>query len=190
MFCAYVPRPPTNPDDVTKALLLQAYADSSNRLAEGFLLLFREKLGISHHFSYKTIEHGYDREPVNKILDEIVVITNESIEGKEVIFSFDGTGFSASNKKNYDDKRQKQNSKKGNKKVTSASSAIPTEKEQVDDSFPKSNSTAKKGFSYAVIGVGAQYKLISGISISSDHPIGETTMFLGLLARHSIVIPI
>jgi transposase len=75
--------------------------DSSNRLAEGFLLLFREKLGIDRHFSYKTIERGYDREPVNKILDEIVVITNENVESKEETFSFDGTGFSASNKENY-----------------------------------------------------------------------------------------
>ena len=84
--------PPTDPADVAKALLLQAYANASNRMAEGLLLLFREKLGISCHFSYKTIERGYDREPVNKILDEIVVIINESIEGKETIFSFDGTG--------------------------------------------------------------------------------------------------
>ena len=167
-------RPPTDPADVAKALLLQTYVDSSNRLAEGFLLLFREKLGIDRHFSYKTIERGYDREPVNKILDEIVVITNESIEGKEMTFSFDGTGFSASNKENYADKRQKQNSNKDHKKAKSAS---PIEKESADDSFPKSNSTAKRGFSYAVMGVGVQYKLISGISISPDHSIGETTMF-------------
>ena len=61
---------------------------------EGFRinLGFREKLGIIRHFSYKTIERGYDREPVNEILDEIVVITNESVEGKEMTFSFDGTG--------------------------------------------------------------------------------------------------
>jgi len=169
-----VGRPPTDPADVAKALLLQTYADASNRAAEGLLLLFREKLGIGHHFSYKTIERGYDRDSVNKILDEIVVITNESVEGKEETFSFDGTGFSASNKENYADKRQKQNSNKDRKKTKSAS---PTEKESADDSFPKSNSTAKMGFSYAVMGVGVQYKLISGISISPDHSIGETTMF-------------
>ena len=39
-------RPPTDPADVAKVLLLQTYVSSSNRLAEGFLLLFREKLGI------------------------------------------------------------------------------------------------------------------------------------------------
>ena len=165
-------RPPTDPADVAKTLLLQTYTESSNRAAEGFLLLFQEKLGISSHFSYKTIERGYDRDPVNKILDEIVVITNESVEGKETTFSFDGTGFSASNKENYADKRQKQNSKKNLKKSTSAT------EEQADDSFPKSNSTGtKKGFSYAVMGVGIEHKLISGISISPNHSIGETTLF-------------
>ena len=132
------------------------------------------KLLSKYHFSYKTIERGYDRESVNKILDEIAVITNESVEGKEEIFSFDGTGFSASNKENYADKLQKHNSKKSNKKVKSTSSA---EKEQVDDSFPKSNLTAKMGFSYAVMGIGVQYKLISGMYISPDHSIGETAMF-------------
>jgi transposase len=164
-------RPPTDPADIAKTLLLQTYTQSSNRVAEGLLLLFREKLDISRHFSYKTIERGYGREPVNEILDESVVITNESVEGKEMTFSFDGTGFSASNKDNYADKRQKQNSKKGSKKSKSAS------KEQADDSFPESNSAAKKGFSYSVMGIGVQYKIISGISISPDHSIGETTMF-------------
>ena len=80
----------------------------------------------------------------------------------------------SSNKENYADKLQKQNSKKGNKKAKSASSAKDG---QADDSFPKSNSVAKMGFSYAVMGVGVQNKLISGMSISPDHSIGETTMF-------------
>ena len=164
-------RPSVDPADIAKTLLLQTYIESSNRVAEGLSLLFREKLGINRHFSYKTIERGYDREKVNTILDEIVVITNECVEGKETTFSFDGTGFSASNKENYADKRQKQNSMKNHKKSKSV------RKEQVDDSFPESNSAAKKGFSYSVMGVGVRYKLISGISISPNHSIGETTMF-------------
>jgi len=167
-------RPPTDPVDIAKTLLLQTYLESSNRLAEGFLLLFQEKLGISSSFSYKTIERGYDRDRVNEILDEIIVITNESVEGKEATFSFDGTGFSASNKENYADKRQKQNSNKGNKKAKSTSSVGGG---GADDIFPTSNSGAKMGFSYAVMGVGVQSKLISGMSISPDHSIGETTMF-------------
>nr|QNO47932.1 hypothetical protein DBNCDMDK_00020 [Methanosarcinales archaeon ANME-2c ERB4] len=134
-------RPPTDPANIAKTLLLQTYTESSNRVAEGFLLLFREKLGISCHFYYKTIERGYDRESVDEIMDEIIVITNESVEGKETTFSFDGTGFSSSNKENYADKRKKQNSMKDRKKSKS------TSKEQADDSSPESNSVAKKRFS-------------------------------------------
>ena len=107
---------------------------------------------------------------MNEIPDEIVVITNESVECKEGGCSFDDTGFNTSNKENYTDKRQKQNSKKNHKKSKSAT-------EERADSFPKSNSTGtKKRFSYAVMGVGVRHKLISGISISPDHSVGETTM--------------
>ncbi|MDP2788560.1 MAG: hypothetical protein Q8O46_00700 [bacterium] len=76
-------RPPIESSDIAKVLLLQTYTASPNRVAEGLLLLFREKLRISEHFSYKTIERGYDRGAVNEILDEIVEITNGSVEGKE-----------------------------------------------------------------------------------------------------------
>ncbi len=164
-------RPETNPADIAKTLILQTYTESPNRVAEGLLLLFREKLGISEHFSYKTIERGYDRDGVNKILDEVVAITNECVENEEKTCSFDGTGFSASNKENYAEKRQKQNSKKNLKKSQSASD------EQCHDSFPISDSSSKMGFSYCVMGIGVQYKLISGMSVCPDHSIGETTMF-------------
>tara|TARA_Y100000310_G_C20619432_1_gene782448 strand:+ start:508 stop:1641 length:1134 start_codon:yes stop_codon:yes gene_type:complete len=160
-------RPPINPADITKVLLLQAYTGSPNRVAEGLLLLFWEKLGINQNFSYKTIERGYDREAVNEILDEVTRITNETVKGKEVTFSFDGTGFSASNKENYAAKRQKQNSKKSN----------DSSDDTVDDHFPKSNSNAKMSFTYSVIGVGVQYKLISGMATCPNHFVGETSMF-------------
>jgi transposase len=164
-------KPETNPADIAKLLLLQTYTESPNRVAEGLLLLFQEKLGISQHFSYKTIERGYDREKVNKILDEVVAIANEYVENEEKNCSFDGTGFSASNKENYADKRQKQNSKNSRKKSQS------TKDDQSDDSFPMTNSTSNKGFSYCEMGIGVKYKLISGMSVSPDHSIGETTMF-------------
>ncbi len=162
-------RPETNPADIAKTLLLQTYTESPNRVAEGLLLLFREKLGISQHFTYKTIERGFDRESVDKILDEVVAITNECVE--ETTCSFDGTGLSASNKENYADKRQKQNAKKSQMKSHSVSN------DQNDDSFPIGNSSSKMGFSYCVMGIGVKYKLISGMSICPDHSIGETTMF-------------
>jgi len=164
-------KPETNPADIAKTLLLQTYTGSPNRIAEGLLLLFREKLGISEHFSYKTIERGYDREKVNKILDEVIAITNECVENEEKTCSFDGTGHSASNKENYADKRQKQNSKKNQKKSQSAND------DQSHDSFPITNLNSNRGFSYCVMGIGVKYKLISGMSVCPDHSIGETTMF-------------
>ena len=51
-------RPPIDPADIAKALLLQTYTNSPNRLTEGLLLLFHEKLGISRHFSYN-MSFGY-----------------------------------------------------------------------------------------------------------------------------------
>jgi transposase len=161
-----VGRPPTDPGDISKILLLQAYTESPNRIAEGFLYLFREKLGIHQYFSYKTIERGYDREAVNEILDEIVIITNETVKGKETTYSFDGTGFSVLNKENYAAKRQKQNSKKNQKKTKSECVG------KSHDCFPVSNTANKMGFSYSVMGVGVQYKLIAGMAISPDHSIG------------------
>ena len=164
-------RPPNNPADIAKVLLLQTYTNSPNRVAQGFLLLFQEKLGISKDFSYKTIERGYDRDSVNLILDEVVKIVNECVEGEETTFSFDGTGFSASNKENYAAKRQKQNSNKNVKKSKKSTD------EPLNDAFPKSEMKQKMGFSYCVMGIGVEHKLISGMAISPDHSIGETTMF-------------
>jgi transposase len=94
-------RPPVEAADIAKVLLMQTYMGSPNRVAEGLLLIFREKLGISRHFSYKAIERGYDREAVNEILDEASRIANEAVKGKETRFAFDGTGFSGSTKENY-----------------------------------------------------------------------------------------
>ena len=164
-------KPEINPADIAKLLLLQTYTESPNRVAEGLLFLFQEKLGISEHFSYKTIERGFDREKVNIILDEVVAITNECVKDDEKDASFDGTGFSASNKVNYADKRQKQNANKSRTK------AQPAKDDESHDSFPVTNATSNKGFSYCVMGIGVKHKLISGMSVCANHSIGETTMF-------------
>ena len=83
-------------------------------------------------------------------------------------------GFSSLNKENYADKPQKHNSKEIHNK---AKSANHLGMEPADYSFSESNSTTKKRFSYAVMGIEIQYKLISGISISLNHHIIEATMF-------------
>jgi transposase len=180
-------RPPVNPADIAKVLMTQTYFEAPNRVAQGLLDLFREKLGITRSFSYKTIERGYDRDEVNEILDEVTRIMNESAEGIEYTFSFDGTGFSSNNKENYAAKRQAQNAKKGKKKVAQTNEKgqdkgkdqhKDNEKKEVpNDSFPKSGTKSKRGFTYSVISVGVHTKLVAGMAVSSDHSIGETTMF-------------
>lgn len=49
------------PRDVAKTFLLQACFGVSERVAAGLVRLFREKLGISVEFGYKTIERGTTR---------------------------------------------------------------------------------------------------------------------------------
>ncbi|MHB8361877.1 MAG: hypothetical protein ACYDDC_08790, partial [Thermoplasmataceae archaeon] len=53
-------RPPIPTSDIVKVMLMQSYFGMPNRIAEGFLRLFGEKLGVSSEFSYKTIERGYE----------------------------------------------------------------------------------------------------------------------------------
>ena len=98
-------RPPIPASDIVKVMLMQAYFGMPNRIAQGFLRLFGEKLGISYEFSYKTIERGYDPERTKKILDEVLKIMNETGNPLEKIFSTDGTGDPNTMKVNYESKR-------------------------------------------------------------------------------------
>lgn len=94
-------RPPVYPPSgVAKALLLQSYFGVSNRVAAGLVDLFKEKLGISKSFSYKTIERGYDPSPVTLILQQVFSLTNELGNAKEDAFSFDDSGDPTSSKVN------------------------------------------------------------------------------------------
>ena len=86
---------------------MQSYFGVSNRVAEGFARLFREKLGIKSDFSYKTIERGYDPERSKELLDEVFKITNEVGNPYENKFGMDGTGDPTNMKVNYESKRAK-----------------------------------------------------------------------------------
>jgi transposase len=176
-------RPPVEAADIAKVLLMQTYMGSPNRVAEGLLLIFREKLGISRHFSYKAIERGYDREAVNEILDEASRIANEAVKGKETRFAFDGTGFSGSTKENYAVKRQKQSAKAKRKGSKGVDADTPV------DALPSSDLNGSRGFTYGFLGVGTRYKLISGMVINPDQSVGETTMFPGAFHQTQSVHP-
>ena len=116
-------RPPFPARDVAKALLLQTYFGVSDRVAAGLARLFKEKLGITNEFSYKTIERGYDPSPVSEILREVFRLTNEHGNARETTFSVDGTGEPTSSKVNYESVRSEQ--RKGEKEAGAWPSPSP-----------------------------------------------------------------
>lgn len=161
-------RPPTPAADIAKVLIMQTYFGVPNRVAEGLLLLFSEKLGVSREFSYKTIERGYDRTAVNRILDEVVALTNAPVQGLEKVFAPDGTGFPTSRKQNYADHRQRQSSE------GRESGAWP------EDGPPTAPSRVPV-FGAGMIGV--RFKLYTAWRGSADRHVGELSHFSHLLAR-------
>jgi len=155
-------RPSVPIKDVVKVQLMESYFGVSDRVSEGFLRLFREKLGVSSDFSYKTIERGYDPERSKDILDEILKITNELGNSKEKKFSIDGTGDPCSMKVNYESKRSQQRKDK-----EAQTSNMHT------DAFPGK----KRDFQYSVFSIGTTTKVIGGFATTDDHSKGELSFF-------------
>lgn len=158
-------RPGVSASDLAKALMLQSYFGVSNRVAAGYVKLFKEKLNISKDFTYKTIERGYDPERTKQILNEVFKIINEKGNNMETVFSIDGTGDPTSMKVNYESKRAEQRRNKDNEKTGN------------EDSFPGK----KHDFQYSVFTVGINTKLIAGYITTDDHSIGENSHFPGVL---------
>ncbi len=159
-------RPPTKAGDITKVLLLQSYLGAPNRVAEGIIVLFGEKLGISGEFSYKTIERGYDRRAVNEVLDEVFALTNLSVRGLERIFSVDGSGQTTSNKRNYAQDAQQRRYKKDS-----------------------SGRVMKHGYVYNVAVIGVKYKLFSAWRSSCDDLNVELEYFPDLIRQTKVLHP-
>lgn len=99
-------RPRTDPLDQAKVILMQQYFCVSNRVAEGYALLFFEKLQLKKAFSYKTIERAYDDPFVKTILEEVFSLSQEPVRRQEHVFAVDGTGLSGSLKQNYENDRR------------------------------------------------------------------------------------
>jgi len=168
-------RPSTPVNDVVKVLLMQSYFGVSNRVAEGFLRLFREKLDITSDFSYKTIERGYDPECTRELLDEVFTLTNQVGNSQEKKFSIDGTGDPASVKVNYESKRSQQRKQKETGEGTP---------ERVDAFAGK-----KHDFQYSVFSIGVNSKIIGGYSTTDDHSRGELSFFRGVVEDTLINCP-
>lgn len=166
-------RPPVPMKDIVKVLLMQSYFGPSNRVTAGFLRLFREKLGLSKDFSYKTVERGYDPKRTKKLLDEVFAITNEIGNSYEDKVTFDGTGDPSTSKINYETIRSEQ--RKDEENNTEATGE-----------WPKNE---RHEFQTAVIGAGVHTKIISGFSTTDDHHIGELSHIPTVLLQSSVNVP-
>ena len=175
-----VGKPPVPASDIVKVMLMQTYFGTPNRIAEGFLRLFGEKLGISSKFSYKTIERGYDPERTEKLLDEVHRIMNESGNSSETIFSTDGTGDPTTMKINYESKRRQQRLEREKDKSK--------EKDRKDpDAFPSIR--GRHDFQYSVFAVGVNTKMIAGFSTTDDHAVGELSHFPHVMSQTLALVP-
>lgn len=110
-------RPRNSPTDLAKVILMQQYFGVSNRVAEGYELLFFEKMQLKKAFSYKTIERAYGDPLVKLILEEVFRLTQYPVRRKEHNFAVDGTGLPRSSKMNYEADRRAGRVKKGYEKL-------------------------------------------------------------------------
>jgi transposase len=93
------------------------YFDLSNRVAQDYMPLFKEKLYLTKTFSYKTIERAYGDMDVRAILDEVFELTNVPVADLEHWFGPDGSGLATSCKQNYENDRQSGQTHKGYEKI-------------------------------------------------------------------------
>jgi transposase len=100
-------RPKHNTVDAAKVVLMAQYFGLSNRVAQGYMLLFKEKLRLTSLFSYKTIERAYGDVEVRQMLEEVFELTNMPVRDLEHDFGSDGSGLVTSCKQNYENDRAK-----------------------------------------------------------------------------------
>ena len=110
-------RPSKSACDKAKAVLVQQFFQSSNRVTEGFVKLFKEKLGIKENLTYKDIERAYENPEVALIIHAAHGLSNEPVADKERNFSIDGTGLPESSKRNYASDKEKGKEMKGYEKL-------------------------------------------------------------------------
>jgi len=110
-------RPSKSSCDKAKAVLMQQFFQCSNRVAEGFVKLFREKLGIKERLTYKDIERAYENPEVALIIHAAHQISNDPVKSREKDFCIDGTGIPESSKRNYASDKEKGKEMKGYEKL-------------------------------------------------------------------------
>lgn len=98
--------------DLAKALLVQQYHQASNRLAQGYARLYKEKLGLDRVPHYKAIERAYEDPRVRKVLDDVFALTQEPERGHVQGFTLDGSGLPRDVRGNWARDKESQAAKK------------------------------------------------------------------------------
>ena len=95
-------RPAKPATDKAKAVLIQQYFQSSNRVTAGLLWFVKDRLGITTELTYQDIARAYSDPDVLLILKTVFDLTIEPIRSVEHNLSIDGTGEPTSIKQNYE----------------------------------------------------------------------------------------
>ena len=101
--CKSVGRPPANPKDLAKAILVAELLGSPERQSQGWLEMLGPFLGINSILDDRVIGRGYNRFEVLQILKEVFEKTKTS-DGS---LMGDGTGIETSRKQNYEANKKK-----------------------------------------------------------------------------------
>ena len=96
-------RPPTNPKDLAKAILVAELLSLPERQAQGWVNLLASKVGIKSCLDDRTIGRAYNRLEVLFILKQVFEKTKTS-DGK---LMGDGTGLETTRKQNYETEKKK-----------------------------------------------------------------------------------
>jgi len=97
-----VGRPPKSCFNLAKAVLVQQYFQTSNRVTAGWIKVLRSKLNIDQDLTYKDIERAYENSNVILVLRLMFEKTQEPVRLLEKDFTGDGTGMPTSIKQNYE----------------------------------------------------------------------------------------
>jgi len=96
-----VGRHPKSCFNLAKAVMVQQYFETSNRVTAGLLRVLKEKLNLTEDLTYKDIERAYENPHVILIFKLLFEKTKEPVKHLEEGFTGDGTGMPTSIKQNY-----------------------------------------------------------------------------------------
>jgi len=98
--------------DLAKTILMQQHFQISNRAAEGYARLFKEKLRLDRVPHYKAIERAYEDGRVRRVLDGVFALTQLPEQGHVEGFTLDGSGLPRDVKGNWERDKTTKDAKK------------------------------------------------------------------------------